>query len=43
MPGLQHTADGGDGGAPGGACISSSGRTAVGGGISEARALFFRP
>ena len=39
MPGLQHTAHGGDGGAPGGACISSSGSTAVGGGISKAPAL----
>ena len=39
VPGLQHTAHGGDGGAHGGACISSSGSTAVGGGISEARAL----
>ena len=29
--------------AHGGACISSSGRTVVGGGISEARTLLFRP
>ncbi len=43
VPGLQHTAHGGGGGAPGGAGISSSGSSLVGGGISEAPALLFRP
>ena len=38
--GLQHTALGGDGRAHGGACVSGSGRVAVGGGITEAPALF---
>ena len=35
--GLQHTAHGGDGGAHGGACVSSSGSAAVGGGDRDAR------
>ena len=43
VPGLQHTAHGGDGGAHGGACVSSSGIAAVGGGISKAPALLFGP
>ena len=38
---MQHRADGGDGRAHGGACVSGSGSAAVGGGISEARALLF--
>ena len=38
---LQHTANGGDGRAHGGACVSGSGSAAVGGGISEASALVF--
>ena len=41
VPGLQHTAHGGDGGAHGGACVSSSGCAAVGGGISDAPALLY--
>ncbi len=41
VPGLQHTAHGGDGVAHGGACISNSGSALVGGGISEASALLF--
>ena len=36
---LQHTANGGDGRAHGGACVSGSGSAAVGGGISEASVL----
>lgn len=43
VPGLQHTAHGGDGGAHGGACVSSSGSAAVGGGNSEAPALLYEP
>ena len=36
---LQHTANGGDGRAHGGACVAGSGSAAVGGGIFEARVL----